>query len=99
MWGAEIGLFLFNLAFQMPFIAYAPLLSEVLPTAKASLLGTTFAAVGIGRMIGALIAPYIFSEGFIYNTIISMIFFMISLFCLSRVKTQKNNALEIDLQP
>ena len=89
VWGAEIGLFLFNLAFQMPFIAYAPLLSEVLPTAKASLLGTTFAAVGIGRMFGALIAPYIFAEGFVYNAIISMVLFIISLFCLSKVKTQK----------
>ena len=98
VWGAEIGLFLFNLAFQMPFIAYAPLLSEVLPTAKASLLGTTFAAVGIGRMFGALIAPYIFAKGFLYNTIFSMLLFMISLFCLSKVKTQKKNEFKLNVQ-
>jgi len=89
LWGAEVGLFLFNLAFQIPFIAYAPLLTEVLPLARASLLGSTLASVGVGRMLGALVAPFLFGWGFEYNALTAMILFLVSLFTLSRIKTNK----------
>lgn len=90
LWGAEVGLFLFNLAFQIPFIAYAPLLTEVLPLARASLLGATLASVGVGRMLGALVAPYLFNIGFEYNALMAMILFLISLITLSRIKPNQN---------
>lgn len=89
LWGAEVGLFLFNLAFQIPFIAYAPLLTEVLPLARASLLGATLASVGVGRMLGALVAPFLFGWGFEYNALMAMILFLVSLFTLSRIKTKQ----------
>ncbi len=92
LWGAETGLFLFNLAFQMPFIAYAPLLTEVLPLARASLLGATFASVGVGRMLGALAAPYLFAKGFQFNALAAMVLFLISLFTLTKVKTHLEQA-------
>jgi predicted MFS family arabinose efflux permease len=93
LWGAELGLFLFNLAFQMPFIAYAPLLTEVLPFARASLLGATLASVGVGRMLGALVAPYLFVWGFQFNALAAMILFLISLFTLSKVKTHQEQVI------
>ena len=94
LWGAEVGLFLFNLAFQMPFIAYAPLLTEVLPMARASLLGATLASVGVGRMLGALAAPYLFNWGFQFNALAAMVLFLISLFTLSKVKTQQDQVIQ-----
>ncbi|MBE0684527.1 MAG: MFS transporter [Anaerolineaceae bacterium] len=93
LWGAELGLFLFNFAFQMPFIAYAPLLTEVLPFARASLLGATLASVGIGRMLGALLAPYLFAWGFQFNALAAMILFLVSLFTLSKVKTHQEQVI------
>jgi predicted MFS family arabinose efflux permease len=95
LWGAEAGLFLFNLAFQMPFIAYAPLLTEVLPLARASLLGATLASVGVGRMLGALAAPYLFARGFQFNALAAMVLFLISLFTLTKVKTQLEQAVPV----
>lgn len=89
LWGAEVGLFLFNLAFQIPFIAYAPLLTEVLPLARASLLGATLASVGVGRMLGALVAPFLFGLGFEYNALMATVLFLVSLFTLSRIKTKQ----------
>lgn len=86
LWGAEVGLFLFNLTFQSSLIAYVPLLTDVLPRARAALLGATFAAVGLGRMLGALAAPYVYETGFLFNTLISMVLFFIALFALSKVK-------------
>jgi predicted MFS family arabinose efflux permease len=86
LWGAELGLFLFNLAFQIPFIAYAPLLTEVLPYARASLLGATLASVGVGRMLGALAAPYLFVWGFEYNALLAMVLFLVALFSLDKIK-------------
>ena len=88
IWGAEIGLFLFYFTFQVQFMSTAPLLSEVLPTARAALIGASLAAVGVGRMLGALLAPLIFAWGFQYNAIGSMLLFAIALIALSRVKTQ-----------
>ena len=93
LWGAEMGLFLFNLAFQMPFIAYAPLLTEVLPLARASLLGATLASVGVGRMLGALAAPYLFSRGFQFNATAATILFLVSLFTLRKVKTYQKQVI------
>ncbi|MDX9849959.1 MAG: MFS transporter [Anaerolineaceae bacterium] len=95
LWGAEAGLFLFNLAFQMPFIAYAPLLTEVLPLARASLLGATLASVGVGRMLGALAAPYLFARGFQFNALAAMVLFLISLFTLTKVKTHLEQAVPV----
>jgi len=94
LWGAETGLFLFNLAFQMPFIAYAPLLTEVLPLARASLLGATLASVGVGRMLGALAAPYLFARGFQFNASAATILFLVSLFTLRKVKTYKEKVIK-----
>ncbi len=94
LWGAEVGLFLFNLAFQMPFIAYVPLLTEVLPMARASLLGATFASVGVGRMAGALVAPYLYAWDFKFNAIAAVGFFLIALFTLSKIKTLQNQAVQ-----
>ena len=95
LWGAEAGLFLFNLAFQMPFIAYAPLLTEVLPLARASLLGATLASVGVGRMLGALAAPYLFARGFQFNALAALVLFLISLFTLTKVKTHLEQAVPL----
>ena len=94
LWGAELGLFLFNLAFQIPFIAYAPLLTEVLPLARASLLGATLASVGVGRMAGALVAPYLFVWGFEYNAFLAMVLFLVALLSLNKIKTQKNQTMD-----
>ena len=94
LWGAELGLFLFNLAFQIPFIAYAPLLTEVLPYARASLLGATLASVGVGRMLGALAAPYLFVWGFEYNAFLSMLLFLVALLSLNKIKIQKNQTID-----
>ncbi len=92
LWGAEVGLFLFNLAFQIPFISYAPLLTEVLPLARASLLGATLAAVGVGRMMGSLVAPFLYNQGFIYNAVLSMLLFLIALFTLTKIKASQTKS-------
>lgn len=92
LWGAEVGLFLFNLAFQIPFISYAPLLTEVLPLARASLLGATLAAVGIGRMIGSLVAPFLYNMGFMYNAVFSMLLFLLALFTLSKITASQSKS-------
>ncbi len=93
LWGAETGLFLFNLAFQIPFIASAPLLTEVLPMARASLLGASLASVGVGRMLGALAAPYLFAIGFQFNAIAATIIFLVSLLILIKVKTYQEQTI------
>jgi predicted MFS family arabinose efflux permease len=88
LWGAEIGLFLFSLSFQVHFMSTFPFVSEVLPTARAALIGASLAAVSVGRMLGALFAPVFYSWGFQFNAIGSMLLYVVALLALSRVKTQ-----------
>ena len=93
LWGAEVGLFLFSFSFQVQFMSTAPLLSEVLPTARAAIIGASLAAVSLGRMLGALLAPTLYAWGFQYNAFASMLFFFAALLALSRVKTHSGSGV------
>jgi predicted MFS family arabinose efflux permease len=61
--GALVGLFLFYITFEFSLVSSIPLMSEILPTARATLMGMNIAAVSIGRAFGALIASPIYSFG------------------------------------
>jgi predicted MFS family arabinose efflux permease len=61
--GALVGLFLFYITFEFTLVSSIPLMSELLPNARATLMGMNIAAVSIGRALGALIAFPIYSLG------------------------------------
>ena len=56
--GALAGLFLFYLAFEFSYIATLPLLTNLMPEARATLLGANVAALSLGRMLGNLMSPF-----------------------------------------
>lgn len=61
--GALVGLFFFYITFEFTLVSSIPLMSEILPNARATLMGMNIAAVSIGRALGALLAPPIYSLG------------------------------------
>ena len=61
--GALVGLFLFYITFEFSLVSSIPLMSEILPNARATLMGMNIAAVSIGRAVGALLASPIYSLG------------------------------------
>jgi predicted MFS family arabinose efflux permease len=61
--GALVGLFLFYITFEFTLVSSIPLMSEIMPNARATLMGMNIAAVSIGRALGALLASPIYSLG------------------------------------
>jgi len=61
---AVIGLGFFYITFEVVLISSTTLMSEVLPQARATIMAMTVTGISLGRMLGSLIAPGLFSVGF-----------------------------------
>ena len=77
--GALIGLFLFYITFEFTIVCIIPLMTEVMPHARATTLSLASAAQAIGRAIGALLAPTLYASGFSYVTGAAVIFNVLGL--------------------
>lgn len=65
---ALFGLFLFYLTFEFSVVASLPLLTELLPDARATLLAGNGAGHSLGRMLGSLLGPMLFTGSLAANT-------------------------------
>jgi len=61
--GAVIGLFFFYITFEYAIVSSIPMLSEVMPSARATVLATATASISLGRAIGALIGTPLYLLG------------------------------------
>ena len=84
--GALIGLFFFFLTFEFSMVSYLPLMTEVLPNARATFLGIGIAVMSIGRAVGASVAPLLYGWGFQANTFGTIILNILAIYFLSRIK-------------
>jgi predicted MFS family arabinose efflux permease len=66
--GALIGLFLFYITFEFTIVSIIPLMTEVMPSARATTLSLAGVAHSLGRMTGALLSPVIYGLGFSFVT-------------------------------
>ncbi|MEI8133060.1 MAG: MFS transporter [Leptolinea sp.] len=85
--GALIWLFIFYFSFEVTFAAAIPLMSEVLPQARATLLAVFLAASSLGMAAGVFFGPRIYEAGgFTVNVIVAMLVNIIGLIMLPRVR-------------
>ena len=61
--GAVVGLFFFYLTFEFALVSSVPMMTEVLPAARATVMAFVTASVSLGRAVGALIASPLFLFG------------------------------------
>jgi predicted MFS family arabinose efflux permease len=61
--GAFVGLFLFYLTFEFALVSSIPLMTEVFPPARATLMAGNVAAHSLGRALGALVTAPLFALG------------------------------------
>ena len=61
--GAVMGLFFFYLTFEFALVSSVPMMTEVMPAARATVMAFTTASVSVGRAIGALLASPLFLFG------------------------------------
>ncbi len=60
--GALVCLFFFYLTFEFTIVSGIPLMSEILPAARATMLAGHMASIAIGRSVGDLLAPTLFTQ-------------------------------------
>jgi predicted MFS family arabinose efflux permease len=87
--GALAGLFLFYITFEYVLVSQIPLMTEVMPSARATLLSFNVMGHSFGRATGALIAVFIYERfGFLPVTWLAILFNVFALLALGEL-TQK----------
>jgi predicted MFS family arabinose efflux permease len=72
--GAIVCLFVFYISFEFMIVSSIPLMTEVLPTARATVMAGFFTSASIGRAIAGWIALDIYGFGFV-SIVIATLFF------------------------
>lgn len=84
--GALIGLFLFYITFEYVMVSHIPLMTEVMPEARATLLSFNLTGHSLGRMIGALLATFIYQRfGFFPVALTAILFNLFALLALGEL--------------
>jgi DHA1 family inner membrane transport protein len=87
VWGALVGLFLFYISYEFTFVCSLPLMTEILPIARATFMGVNISAISLGRTFGNLLAPVVYHRwGFQANTLLALILDIAAIGALARIK-------------
>jgi len=71
--GAFVGLFFYYLAFEFTIVSGKPLMTQIVPEARATLLALNVASISLGRGIGSLIAAPLYANGFFLIAMIAAV--------------------------
>jgi predicted MFS family arabinose efflux permease len=91
VWGAFLGLFVFYLTFEFSIVTVIPLMTGVLPQARATVMALTIASANIGRGFGSLIAGPLFMGGFWGNAIGAAVVNLLAIAALRFVEVAEDN--------
>ena len=72
--GALLGLFLFYLTFEFTLVASIPMMTEILPEMRATMMAFNVAGLSLGRAIGAFVAVPIYAWGLLASVLAAAIF-------------------------
>ena len=84
--GALAGLFFFYLSFEFTIVSSIPIMSEVVPSARATLMASYGAALSLGRTGGALLATPLYRLGFGWSCLAAVAFNLLALVALNRLR-------------
>lgn len=71
VWSALAALFMLYLTFEFAVVSSIPLMTEVVPTARATTMAAYVAALAIGRTLGAPLGTALFEHGMMSNALAS----------------------------
>jgi predicted MFS family arabinose efflux permease len=66
--GALLGLFLFYVSFEFTLVSTIPMMTELVPEARATLMSFNISALAIGRFLGAALGVALYPSGIRTNT-------------------------------
>ena len=84
--GAVAGLFLFYITFEFTVVSAIPMMTEVMPGARATVMAFSVAFVMLGRAIGAPLATLLFTFGFPLVTAAAVVFNLLAYLALRRMQ-------------
>lgn len=85
--GALIGLFFFYITFEYIMVSHIPLMTELVPSARATMLSMNVTGHALGRAIGAISAAYMYQNfGFIFVTLAAVLLNAAALLALRRMQ-------------
>ena len=94
--GALVGLFLYFLTFEFTIVSSLPMMTEILPSARATLLGINAAAFSVGRGLGAWLSPILFVSGIWANGIGALVLNLVAMVALSQVRIHESGQARED---
>jgi MFS transporter, DHA1 family, inner membrane transport protein len=84
--GALLGLFLFYITFEYVLVSHIPLMTEIMPKSRATLLSFNVAGHSLGRMLGALLATFVYQRfGFLPVALTAILFNVFALLALGEL--------------
>jgi predicted MFS family arabinose efflux permease len=86
--GAILGLFLFYLSFEFTIVSAIPMMTEIVPTARATMMAMNITALSLGRALGAFVAPTLFAWGMGTSAGAAIVFNLLALMALRWVRYQ-----------
>jgi predicted MFS family arabinose efflux permease len=88
--GALVGLFMFYLTFEYIMVSHIPLMTELVPSARATMLSLNVTGHAIGRAIGAFFAAFIYQQfGFLLVACTAVIFNLLALWALKVMQSKQ----------
>ncbi|HLF90350.1 MAG TPA: MFS transporter [Anaerolineales bacterium] len=86
--GAVVGLFLFYITFEFSLVSSIPMMTEIMPGRRATLLAVNIAGLSLGRALAAWIAPSVFALGIFASGLVAVGFNLFSLLALRGVQVE-----------
>jgi predicted MFS family arabinose efflux permease len=85
--GALVGLFFFYITFEFVMVSHVPMMTEVMPGARATAMSFNLTGHSIGRGIGALLATYVYqSFGFPIVAGLATVFYIFGILALREMQ-------------
>jgi predicted MFS family arabinose efflux permease len=87
--GALIGLFLFYLTFEFTIVSIIPMMTEIMPNVRATLMAFNMAGLSLGRALGALVATPLYAWGIWASAAATITFNLLALIALKPLKREE----------
>jgi len=85
--GALIGLFLFYLSFEYMIVSQLPMMTEVIPQARATAMALNLIGFSVGRALGDLLSTFIYQRfGFLTVALIAAMFNILAMLALAEMQ-------------
>lgn len=96
--GALVGLFLFYLSFEFTLVSTIPLMTEIVPTSRASLMAFNVAGLSLGRALGSFISPWLYGLGLLVSAGGAIVFNLLGLAALRGVLMDETIGVEGEIE-